>query len=83
MRRAGVVFAAVAVVAAAGALIGLSSAGAKTEKATAVNEEIVIGGVTVYRTERDAGPAVYTLDPLSDGDVADLADAPPPTRTAT
>ncbi len=76
LKRAGVIIAAVAVVGAAGALIVLSSAGAETQGASVVNEEVIIDGVTVYRTERDNGPAVYNLDPLGDAAFAALETGP-------
>lgn len=57
------------------AVIGFSSAGADTATST-VNEEVVIDGITVYRTERDNGPATYKLDPMNGAQVADIETAP-------
>jgi hypothetical protein len=76
MVRLRVILAVVTVMAAAGVVIGLSSAGAETDQPAVINEEIVVGGVTVYRTERDNGPALYEIHPLSDAEVSDLDKAP-------
>lgn len=52
-----------------------NDAAAATEEDATV-EEVVIGGVTVYRTERDVGAALYALHPPGD-DEADRANVPP------